>query len=64
MSVYKKLLCSIFLYYLFVWLVIAVAFIFIDVPLFVQLISFAMSIINLVVIYWFNRAINILPDEN
>lgn len=64
MSEYKTLMRVLFLFYLCVWFIIAIAFLFMDEPRWLSGIAMVVSLINLLVISIFNKAMNILPDEN
>lgn len=64
MSEYKTLMRVLFLFYLLIWFIIAIAFLFMDEPQWLSGIAIMISLINLLVISIFNKAMNILPDEN
>lgn len=64
MNDYVALMRSMFLFYLVAFLVLSVGTIFIETPLWFTYLKSVVSIVNFIAIFTFNKAINILFDEN
>lgn len=64
MKYYKTLMRVIFLYYLCVVLIYVMIVLYIEIPLWLTYFNAFLAIINNIVIYFFNKAMEVLPDEN
>lgn len=64
MNDYITLMRSMFLFYLVAFLVLSIGTIFIETPLWFTYLKAVVSIVNFIAIFTFNKAINILSDED
>ncbi len=61
---FKELLRVLMIFYQFAMLVMFICFYFIKVPFWLTCSNLFLSFVGLVAVLVFNKAINILPDEN
>lgn len=64
MTQFKDLLRALMLFYQVTMLTIFICFLFITIPIWLSAFNVILSIIGLISVVVFNKAINILPDED